>query len=55
MRRCPSGVINWGLHTGAGQPVNEEVDGMQLIPLQESKEDELAEVPSTGHGTCSSQ
>lgn len=55
MRNCLSGVIRWGLHPGAGQPVKEELDRMQLILLQEPKEDELAEVLNTGCRMCSSQ
>lgn len=35
--------------------MNEELDGLQFIPLQEAEEEELAEVLSTGHGRCSSQ
>ena len=41
-------------HPGAGQPVKEELDRMQLILLQEPKEDELAEVLNTGCRMCSS-
>ena len=48
MRKCLSGVVRWGLHPGAGQLVKEKLDRMQLILLQEPKEDEPEEVLNTG-------
>ena len=55
MRKCLSRVIRCGLHPGAGQPVKEELGRMQLILLQEPKEDEPAEVLDTGFRMRSSQ
>ena len=55
MRKCLSGVVRWGLHPGAGQLVKEKLDRMQLILLQEPKEDEPEEVLNTGCRMCSSQ
>lgn len=47
-------VSTWGDRlgplTGPGQPVNEELDGLQLISVLETEKEELAKVLGTGPG-----